>query len=296
MDSMERPAGLASDAADSDRDFSLPQGRLRGRIIGPDAGPMAMLVPGATMNLVSQERIAAALADAGWRSVALDLRGRGYSETTPPGTYGWERHARDLIDLADLLQAQRFAVVGHSSGAYVAQQVGAMAPDRVSNLALIDLADRPAPEVSTLVRAGVARLRNVHPSAEAYLQQVRSRGTVTPWEEIWERHYRYEQVEVEGGVRTRTSYDAVLEDVAYGEDHDATALWPDLRCPVLLVRATLPYLPSTPNMFDVPPASVPAFLAGVSGASVVEIEANHYGVLISPGTAVAVVESFQDAR
>ncbi len=276
-----------------DRDFDLPQGRLRGRVAGPEQGSLALLVPGITANLISMEPTAQALGRAGWRTVALDLRGRGYSETTPPGTYGWERHARDLLDLGVALGAARFAVVGWSMGAFVAQQAAATAPQRVSRLALIDAAGIPAPEVIAPVMAAVQRLRDVYPSADAYVERVRSIGTLTPWGEIWDRYLRYELLEVEGGVRSRTNYEAVLEDMAYGGDHDATALWPHLGGPVLLVRATLPFLPSMPKAFTVPAGSAAEFLARVRGASLVEVEANHYAVGVSPRTATAVVESFQ---
>jgi pimeloyl-ACP methyl ester carboxylesterase len=277
----------------SDHDFALPQGRLHGRITGSEHGPLALLVPGLTANLISMERIARALADAGWRALAVDLRGRGHSETTPPGTYGWERHARDLLDLADRMRVARFAVVGWSMGAFVAQQVAVLAPERVSHLALIDAAGPPAPEAMAPVMAAVERLRDVYPSADAYVERVRSIGTLTPWEEIWERYLRYELVEVQGGVRSLTSHDAVLEDVGWGSDHDPAAFWPQLRGPVLLVRATLPFLPSLPRAFVVPAEAVPGFLAQVEGASLVEVEANHYGVGVSPPTAAAVVESFK---
>jgi len=148
----------------------------------------------------------------------------------------------------------------------------------------------------TPVLAAAQRVRDVYPSADAYVERVRSIGTLTPWEDIWERYLRYELIEVEGGVRSRTSYDAVLEDVAYGSGHDPTALWPRLGCRVLLVRATLPFLPSMPKAFVVPAESVPGFLAHVAGASVVEVEANHYGVGVSPRTASAVAESFKEER
>ena len=277
----------------TDRDFVLPQGRLRGRVLGRQEGPLALLVPGLTANLISMERIAGDLAGAGWRTVALDLRGRGHSEATPTGTYGWERHATDLIDVANQLSDERFAVVGWSMGAFVAQQVAVMAPGRILRLALIDAAGVPAPEAMAPVMAAAERLRDVYPSADAYVERVRSIGTLTPWEEIWERYLRYELVEVAGGVRSRTSYDAVIEDLSYGNAQDPTAFWPRLKRPALLVRATLPFLPSLPRAFVVPAHAVPDFRARVRGASVVEVEANHYGVGVAPRTAAAVTEWFQ---
>lgn len=275
-----------------EHEFPLPQGRLCGQIAGPEDGPLALLVPGLTANRVSMELIARALAEAGWRAIALDLRGRGRSETTSAGTYGWDRHAQDLIELAGRVGAERFAVVGWSMGAFVAQQTAVMVPERVSHLALIDAAGPPRPESVGPVMAAVERLRDVYPSADAYVERVRSIGTMTPWTETWDRYLRYELVEVEGGVRSRTSHDAVLEDIRYAAGHDPSRFWPELRGPVLLVRATRPFLPSLPEAVIVPGRAVPEFQARVRGASVVEVDRNHYGVVLSPETATAVSEAF----
>jgi pimeloyl-ACP methyl ester carboxylesterase len=54
--------------------------------------------------------------------VAVDLRG-DKSETTPPGTYGWEHHARDVMAVADTLGFERFAAIGRSMGGAVAIKV-----------------------------------------------------------------------------------------------------------------------------------------------------------------------------
>ena len=58
--------------------------------------------------------------------VALDLRGRGKSERTGPGTYGWENHALDVLGVADDLGFSRFAIVGQSMGGSVAMKAAAL--------------------------------------------------------------------------------------------------------------------------------------------------------------------------
>jgi pimeloyl-ACP methyl ester carboxylesterase len=55
--------------------------------------------------------------------VALDWRGRGRSERTPAGTYGWENHALDVLAVAGALGYQTFAVIGQSMGGSVAMKI-----------------------------------------------------------------------------------------------------------------------------------------------------------------------------
>src|SRR3954467_3934581 len=98
-----------------ERDVVLGTGRLYARRWGPDAGaPPVVCIPGLSANARSFDRIGEALAAAGRHVLALDLRGRGRSEVTAPGTYGWDAHARDVLDAARSLGAERADLVGHS--------------------------------------------------------------------------------------------------------------------------------------------------------------------------------------
>lgn len=76
-----------------------------------------------------------ALADAGFDAVALDLPGYGDSPTIEPTTL--QGMAEAVRASLDALGAERAAVVGHSMGGMVAQELMALAPQRVSALVLI---------------------------------------------------------------------------------------------------------------------------------------------------------------
>lgn len=69
--------------------------------------------------------------------VAPDLRGFGRTASkvprTPDGT-PLEKMAQDVLDLADRLGLDRFAIVSHDVGSFVAQRTALAAPDRVSAL------------------------------------------------------------------------------------------------------------------------------------------------------------------
>ena len=272
-------------------DVELASGRLHAEERGPAGESLVIAVPGLSANLRGFDFLAERLA-ARWRVVALDLRGRGHSEVTLPGTYGWANHARDVIGVADALGVEEFVVLGQSMGAFVAMEVARQAPGRLRAAVLLDACGQPDPETIAPIRAAVERLGAVYPSFAGYLALVQQLGTVRPWSPYWERYFRYELADVPGGVRARSDRAAVLEDADYGEQHSPRALWANLTMPVLLARATQPLVGE--SGFIVPVAERDAFLAAVRSASLVEIDANHYGINTHPATAEA-IEAFLTA-
>ncbi|WP_421118783.1 alpha/beta fold hydrolase [Aquihabitans daechungensis] len=80
-----------------------------------------------------------AFAAEGWWVVAPDLRGHGDSEH-PEGEdrYSLALFAQDLLALADQLGWDRFALLGHSMGGMVAQEMALAAPERIERLVLMD--------------------------------------------------------------------------------------------------------------------------------------------------------------
>lgn len=267
-------------------DLALASGGLRAHRSGPPEGPLVLCVPGLSSNGRAFDHLAERLAGDGRQVIAMDLRGRGLSAATPAGTYGWPNHARDVLEAAALLSDAPVDLVGHSMGAFVGMQAAAIAPGRVRRLVLVDAVGPPEPQTVETIRRAVERLGATYPSTDDYVDRVRQVGSVVPWSERWERAFRYELVDVEGGVRARTDRSAVLEDLAYGEAHDPRELWAGVAVPALLVRSALPILPG--QGFVVSAADRDAFIARVPGAEVVEIAANHYGVMTHDATASAI--------
>ena len=158
-----------------DFDLHLSSGRVRAARFGA-RGPMVLCVPGLSANLRSFDCIAPRLAEVGFEVIVLDLRGRGRSETTPPGTYGWPAHAADVAEVAQRLGANAISVVGWSMGAFVGMQLVSMQPHLVDELVLIDACGGVSEPAMALVRAVVERLGVVHPSARDYLETVKRIG------------------------------------------------------------------------------------------------------------------------
>jgi pimeloyl-ACP methyl ester carboxylesterase len=71
--------------------------------------------------------------------LAIDMPGHGLSDhRPPPGDYAIWDDLLDLLALADHLGWQRFNLIGHSRGAFIAVLLAAAAPQRVHRVALLD--------------------------------------------------------------------------------------------------------------------------------------------------------------
>jgi flavin reductase (DIM6/NTAB) family NADH-FMN oxidoreductase RutF/pimeloyl-ACP methyl ester carboxylesterase len=99
--------------------------------------------------------------------VAIDLLGHGASPL-PPENADLSDFADQAIRLLDHLGLGRVAVVGHSMGALVAQDIALRAPSRVASLVCLNAVFRRPPELARAVRERAAALGGPHdPSAIA---------------------------------------------------------------------------------------------------------------------------------
>src|SRR5438552_1495318 len=108
-------------------DLAVPSGLLDAHRFGHLTGSLTLCVHGISGNSRIFDFPGERLAGAHHRLVAFDLRGRGKSAITPPGSNGWERHARDVLAAAALGEDQ-FDLIGYSMGAYVAMEAALLAP------------------------------------------------------------------------------------------------------------------------------------------------------------------------
>ena len=104
------------------------------------SGPGLLLLHGHPRTHATWHRVAPLLAD-GWTIVCPDLRGYGQS-TKPPTTsdhepYSKRAMARDCAALMHVLGHERYAVVGHDRGAYVAQRLALDYPEVVTHLGFL---------------------------------------------------------------------------------------------------------------------------------------------------------------
>lgn len=74
----------------------------------------------------------------GRRTVALDWRGHGRSESPADGDFALSTLEADVDEAMNRLGIERFVLVGHSSGGLVSLQYAADNPERVAGLLLVD--------------------------------------------------------------------------------------------------------------------------------------------------------------
>lgn len=111
---------------------------------GPPDGPAVVLLHGFGGSTFSWRLTLPELAAAGYRGVALDLRGFGLSDKDGRADHGHAAQARFVAAAMDQLAIDRATVVGHSMGGNVAAHLALAAPDRVHALILVDAATGPA--------------------------------------------------------------------------------------------------------------------------------------------------------
>lgn len=214
--------------------------------------------------------------------IAFDLRGRGWSDITEPGTYGWENHALDILEAADAMGIKQFDYIGHSMGAFIGMTAASLDRGKhIRRLVLIDGLGQPSQGAIAAILGALARRVGEFKTQDDFIAAVRSSTLVEPWNDFWEQHYRYDLIEENGLIHPRTSSAAVTEDAQYGGTRDPRALWQTLTIPTLILRATIP-LGGTPGADVVTKADYDEFLVAMPNASGVEIEANHYGIAFAP--------------
>lgn len=107
---------------------------------GPDDGPPVLLLHGFPDSRRLWRHQVAALAGAGHRVVAPDLRGYGDSDRpSDVSAYRLRHLVADVTGLLDALGLDRVAVVGHDWGAVLAWAYVAAEPDRVDRLVAVSV-------------------------------------------------------------------------------------------------------------------------------------------------------------
>ncbi|MDP3966801.1 MAG: alpha/beta hydrolase [Nocardioides sp.] len=103
---------------------------------GPRPAPLVLLLHGFPQFWWSWRHQLPALAAAGYRVAALDMRGYGGSDKTPDG-YDPTTLAADVAGVVKALGAPDAVLVGHGWGGYVAWATAALRPAQVSALATV---------------------------------------------------------------------------------------------------------------------------------------------------------------
>ena len=164
------------------------------------------------------------------QAIALDTIGFGDSCKPPLGSDSIEQWAQVSVGLMDALGIERFAVVGHHTGAVVATELAAAFPQRVEAAVL---------SASALVDAAF-RARHSKPSRVDNVQRKTDGSHLT---DLWRiRQPWYPEGDID--LLERFVVDAVKAGPRAAEGHAVVARYvmetrlPLVRCPVLVLAPT----------------------------------------------------------
>ncbi|MCL1897796.1 MAG: alpha/beta hydrolase [Micrococcales bacterium] len=110
--------------------------RFHVALTGPSDGPMVLLLHGVPQFWWAMRHQLIALGQAGYRAVAMDMRGCGASDKPPEG-YTLPVLARDVAGVARALGATKVAVVGHGVGGMVSWTMLSQDPKLLAGVAAI---------------------------------------------------------------------------------------------------------------------------------------------------------------
>ena len=126
--------------------MSLPTQRFLVPVLGGDlavcqygngSGEPVLLVHGVTSSNRAFQLFADALIARGKAPFAVDLRGRGDSNTLP-APFGMKQHAQDMAAVIDHFGWNKPDVIGHSMGGFVAAALVGLYPEKVGNVVFAD--------------------------------------------------------------------------------------------------------------------------------------------------------------
>lgn len=112
-------------------------GRTHYHRVGPDDGPMVVMVCGATLPMAVWEPLVAPLLDSGFQTIRYDLPGRGHTPLEGLGA-SFQAHIDQLHYLLEGLRIhQPVRLIGLASGALIVAAYTERNPARVSHVCLI---------------------------------------------------------------------------------------------------------------------------------------------------------------
>src|SRR5918912_3198281 len=144
--------------ADRSRFAEVSGVRVHYQEAGPLAAPPVILIHGFTASTFVWKDVLLPLADAGFRVIAPDLLGYGYSEKPRHGEYTIDAQARMILGLMDQLGIERAVLAGSSYGGAVAATCALDHPERVSRLVLISAVTNDEPMQQPMAKLARARV------------------------------------------------------------------------------------------------------------------------------------------
>jgi pimeloyl-ACP methyl ester carboxylesterase len=126
--------------------------RIHYQDAGDENAPALILIHGFISSTLIWSEVFLPLAAAGFRVIALDLPGYGYSDKPADGRYTIDAQAYAVVSLMNRLEIDEATIIGASYGGAVAATVALDYPERVSRLVLIGAVTNDEPVKKLMLR------------------------------------------------------------------------------------------------------------------------------------------------
>lgn len=209
--------------------------------------PPLLLLHGLASNARIWERVAPLLAEAGYRLLALDLRGHGRTDR-PEAGYDFETVTADVAAFVQALDLERPVLMGHSWGAMVALEYASRWPEGASSPAALVLVDgaiggmRDIPGATwEAVRERLAPPRLAGVPVARLLERLRDPSR--PWqpdEQAVEIILANFDLFDDGTLAPRLTFERHMRLLRSIWEFDVWERYPRVACPVLMVPAEPP--------------------------------------------------------
>ncbi|MFD6952293.1 alpha/beta hydrolase [Nocardiopsis sp. TSRI0078] len=254
-----------------------PQGRIAYDLYGAEnTGTLVVCVPGMFDHRASFRFVGAALAEAGYRVAAMDLRGHGDSDTT------FDDHtnraaATDAVALAEDLGGENVVMAGNSVGGAAVTIAAKERPDLVAGIALLaPFLRQPSPSLFMRIAQRLMLVRPWGPRAVAgYYDSLNTGRTPEGHQEHLDR--------VLGMLRPAARYRAVY-DTVYAP-HEEVLETAELRAEAVVIVG------EQDSDWKDPRAEAEWAASVVRGSVVMVPECGHYPQAQRPDVVVPALES-----
>ena len=195
---------------------------------GDGTGEPVLLIHGVTSSNRAFQLFADALIARGKAAFAVDLRGRGDSNSLP-GPFGMAQHAHDMAAVVDHYGWKSVDVIGHSMGAFVAAAFVELFPEKVNEVVFADGGiPLPMPPGMTVEQImpfvlgpALARLAMDFESKQAYRDYWKAQAAFAKgWSDVLDEYVDYDLRGEAPHMKASTSAKAVEEDSRdlFGDD------------------------------------------------------------------------------
>ncbi len=207
-----------------------------------------------------------------YRVLALDQRGRAFSDWAKDGNYTTAALVADLLGLCDGLKLESFVLVGHSMGGRNSMAFAGRHPRLVKKLVVVDISPATYHPDMGRVAGEIQNVPEEFNTFEDVFRHLRKENPLPP-EDVLRRRIKYQTKELPNG-KIGWRYDiAIRESMRKGARPPQDDLWEDWRrvaCPILIVRGK--------QMDTITLEMAEKMLAANSHAQLVEVPRAHHMV------------------